>query len=82
MLFVDTALLFGLKSAPKIFMAVADANEWMLKQDGVCPIMLIPAPTPFQFLLIGAPDGQDCACSLNTFLTASWGWCSNCMGEA
>jgi len=30
-LFVDAALPFGLRSAPKIFMALADATEWVRK---------------------------------------------------
>ena len=34
-LFVDTALPFGLRSAPKIFTAVADAFQWILTQVGV-----------------------------------------------
>ena len=34
-LFVDTALPFGLRSAPKIFTALADAAEWMVRQQGV-----------------------------------------------
>ena len=34
-LFVDSVLPFGLRSAPKIFSAVADAVEWILKQGGV-----------------------------------------------
>ena len=34
-LFVDTALPFGLRSAPKLFNAVADAVEWILRQAGV-----------------------------------------------
>ena len=33
-LFVDTALPFGLRSAPKIFTALADAAEWMVRQQG------------------------------------------------
>ena len=33
--FVDTALPFGLRSAPKIFTAVADAFQWILIQAGV-----------------------------------------------
>ena len=28
MVYIDTRLLFGLRSAPKIFTAVADALEW------------------------------------------------------
>ena len=34
-LFVDTALPFGLRSAPKIFTALADAAEWIARQRGV-----------------------------------------------
>ncbi len=34
-LFIDTALPFGLYSALKIFTAVADAIEWIVKQEGV-----------------------------------------------
>ena len=65
MLFVDAALPFGLRSAPKIFTAVADALEWIVEQEGVCSIMHYLD----DFLLVGTPDGQDCAMSLDTFLT-------------
>ena len=34
-LFVDTVLPFGLRSAPKIFSAVADAAEWIARAGGV-----------------------------------------------
>ena len=34
-LFIDTALPFGLQSAPKIFTALADAEEWMVRQQVV-----------------------------------------------
>ena len=34
-LFIDTALPFGLRSAPKIFTALADAAEWVVHQRGV-----------------------------------------------
>ena len=33
--FVDKTLLFGLRSAPFIFSAVADALAWIMKQRGV-----------------------------------------------
>ena len=33
--FIDTTMHFGLRSAPKIFMALADAVEWVLKERGV-----------------------------------------------
>ena len=34
-LFINTALPFGLRSAPKIFNAIADAMEWILNEAGV-----------------------------------------------
>ena len=34
-IFVDAALPFGLRSAPKVFNAIADAMEWMAKEQGV-----------------------------------------------
>ena len=37
--YMDTVLPFGLRSAPKIFSAVADALEWILQQAGVTSIM-------------------------------------------
>ena len=33
--FVDTALPFGLRSAPKVFTAIADAFQWIVVQKGV-----------------------------------------------
>ena len=38
-LFVDSALPFGLRSAPKIFSAVADALEWLIRNEGVESVM-------------------------------------------
>ncbi len=35
MLYVDSTLPFGLRSAPKIFTAVADALEWIIRSKGV-----------------------------------------------
>ena len=34
-LFVDTALPFGLRSAPKIFTGISDALEWIVKKEGI-----------------------------------------------
>ena len=65
MLFVNAALPFGHRSAPKIFTAVADSLEWMVEQEGVCPIMHYLD----DFLLVGTPDDHDCAQILDTFLT-------------
>ena len=36
-LYVDTALPFGLRSAPKIFNALADGLLWMLQAEGIQP---------------------------------------------
>ena len=60
--FIDTALPFGLRSAPIIFTAVADAAEWILRQHGVHWVMhyLI------DFLLIGVPSSQECEAALYT----------------
>lgn len=33
-LYIDTALPFGLRSAPKIFTALADAIEWIARRNG------------------------------------------------
>ena len=38
-LFVDAALPFGLRSTPKIFTALADALEWLARQEGVESLM-------------------------------------------
>ena len=65
MVFVDAALPFGLRSAQKIFTAVADALEWMVEPEGVCPIIHYLD----DFLLVGTPDGHDCAQGLDAFLT-------------
>ena len=35
-IYVDPMLPFGLRSAPKIFNAVADALKWCLEQAGIC----------------------------------------------
>ena len=36
--YVDGCLPFGLCSAPKIFNALADALEWVIKDKGYCPL--------------------------------------------
>ena len=46
-LYADTTLPFGLRSAPKLFNAVADALQWIMEYNGVlelvhylvCPLM-------------------------------------------
>ena len=61
-LFMDAALPFGLRSAPKIFTALADAAEWMVRREGVEFIILD------DFLLMGRPGTEECAVALETLL--------------
>ena len=55
-LFIDTALPFGLRSAPKIFSAVADVVEWILRQEEVQVVMHYLD----DFLVVGAPGSEEC----------------------
>ena len=63
-LYVDTALPFGLRSAPKIFTAIADAAQWIIQQEGVNFIIHYLD----DFLVIGAPESNECAMALATVL--------------
>ncbi len=60
--YVDPMLPFGLRSAPKIFNAIADALEWTLRQQGIryCEHYLD------DFILLGSPDTQECQEALET----------------
>ncbi len=63
-LFIDTQLPFGLRSAPKIFTALADAAEWIvLKDSGGTLLHYLD-----DFLVIGAPASTECATRLSTLL--------------
>ena len=63
-LFVDTTLPFGLRSAPKISTAIADAVEWVLKQRGVQFIIHYLD----DFLIVGGPLYVACAAQLRIVL--------------
>ena len=63
-LYVDTALPFGLRSAPKIFTGVADAVEWIARQEGVAKILHYLD----DFLLVGRPGSTECGKALSTLL--------------
>lgn len=55
--YVDRALPFGLRSAPKIFTAVADFIAWVLRCQGItCQLHYLD-----DFLLIGAPNTKQAA---------------------
>ena len=68
-LYIDTALPFGLRSAPKIFTAVADALEWVLLRDGLSwSIHYID-----DFLTAGRAGTDECANNLRTIKsTCEW----------
>ena len=55
-LFVDVVLSFGLRSAPKIFTAVADAAEWIVREAGVKFVIHYQD----DFLVVGPPGSGEC----------------------
>ena len=59
--YVDRALPFGLRSAPKIFSAVADFISWVLHECGIKHQLHYID----DFLLLGAPDTQEAAEALS-----------------
>ena len=63
-LFVDTALPFGLRSAPKIFTAIADAVEWIAREEGVQFVIHYLD----DFLVLGAPDTNECETAVQKLL--------------
>ena len=66
--YVDPMLPFGLRSAPKIFSAVADALEWMLRQAGVCHSRHYQN----DFIGLGPPGSAACQEALDTLTTLCW----------
>ena len=54
--YVDATLPFGLRSAPKIFTAVADACEWILRQWGLHQVRHYLD----DFIVIGPPKSSRC----------------------
>lgn len=60
-IFLDVALPFGLRSAPKIFSAVADTLLWIMAQRGVDETVHYLD----DFLLAGCPHTYACAQSLS-----------------
>ena len=63
-IYIDTVLSFGLRSAPKVFNAVADALEWVVRSSGVQEIFYYLD----DFLVVGAPGSSQCADDLVTLL--------------
>ena len=65
--FVDTCLPFGLRSAPKIFNAMADALEWIIANKGRSFIEFIIHYLD-DFLFGGSPGSDSCRRSLDLAL--------------
>ena len=63
-LYVDAALPFGLRSAPKLFNAVADALEWIAKHLGIEFLWHYLD----DFITIGRPETEECAFSLHLLM--------------
>ena len=63
-LYVDATLPFGLRSAPKIFSAVADALEWILRKNG----MQFIDHYLDDFIIYGPPGSTLCEEQLQTTL--------------
>ena len=63
--YIDTVLPFGLRSAPKIFNAVADALEWILLKAGVTDLLHYLD----DFLTMGSPAAAECANNLHIIKT-------------
>ena len=62
--YIDTVLPFGLRSAPRIFCAVASALEWILEQEGTSrSIHYID-----DFLTFGAPESDECQRNISTMV--------------
>ncbi len=53
--YIDTVLPFGLRSAPKIFTAIADAMQWIMRRAGARAIHYLD-----DFLLFGPPGSDEC----------------------
>ena len=62
--YIDTALPFGLRSAPKSFSALADALAWILHAEGVIHQLHYLD----DFLVLGPPDDPECGQALSRTL--------------
>ena len=63
-LFIDTALPFGLRSAPKIFSAISDTLEWILRRQGMtCCLHYLD-----DFLTMGVANSPECERNLKLLI--------------
>ena len=64
-LYINTTLPFSLRSAPKIFTALADAAEWIMRQSGVNFVLHYLD----DYLVTGAPGTSECAMALRMMMS-------------
>ena len=64
LIYVDAALPFGLRSAPKIFNALADGLMWIMKHRGITAVIHYLD----DYLLFGDPGSHECAEALSLAL--------------
>ena len=60
--YIDSMLPFGMRSAPKLFDAVADALEWYLRQRGIRQVFHYLD----DFIAVAPPASPECARALDT----------------
>ena len=65
-LYLDNVLPFGLRSAPLIFTAVADALQWIIERRGVCHIFHYLD----DYITIARPGAKACSINLKTIKQA------------
>ena len=65
-IFIDAVLPFGLRSAPKIFNAIADALEWIFARSGIYPTHHYLD----DFIFFGHPGTNQCADALTTAIAS------------
>ena len=65
-IFADPMLPFGLRSAPKIFNAIADALEWYLKSRGIAHVFHYLD----DFTIVGSPSSDECMRALSVMQQA------------
>ena len=64
-IFFDSRLLFGLRSPPKIFSAVADALQWSMRKNWVTWV----AHYLDDYITMGAPNSQECHVNMQRMLS-------------
>ena len=63
-LYVDTCLPFGLRSAPRIFTALADTLEWCAKEQGVSHLLHYLD----DYITIGSAGSEECKANMVTLI--------------